>query len=182
MSEMTPTPIGRRRRTVLLAFAISAILSPAIARSLEDDPGIDPHSDADFFAENANYSDYGDPDDVNPFIEMPRLASDQCGSFLRWGGSRAWDRRWQCRADHSLHAWMAHRARSLVFSSEALAAIGVWRGPRGPPSKIRGGKKFLGYVDSLRRTAATTVCQLSSVGRHRSQFSVRSDGEFSFCN
>lgn len=181
MSEMTPTPFARRRRTVLLALAISAILSPSLARSIDDDQHSDRQSDTDFFAENANNPDYGEPDDVSPFLETPRLASDQCASFLRWGGSRAWDRRWQCRADHSLHAWMAHRARSLVLSSEAMAVIGVWRGPRGPPPKIRGRKKFLGYVFSLHRSAASTFCQLSSVARRRQQNFGRSDGEFPTC-
>ena len=182
MSEMTPTPLARRRRTVLLALAISAILSPSLTRSIDDDQHSDRQSDADFLAENANNPDYGEPDDVSPFIEYPRLASDQCASFLRWRGSRAWDRRWQCRADHSLHAWMAHRARWLVLSSEAMGAIGVWRGPRGPPLKIRGGKKFLGYNFSLHRAEPSTLCQLSAAGRHRQQSFGRSDGEYSFCH
>lgn len=162
MSETTPTPLARRRRTVLLALAISTLLSPSLARSLDDDPHTEQRSDPDFFAENANCSDYGEPDDVSPFTELPRLAADQCASFLRWGGSRAWDRRWQCRADHSLHAWMAHRARSLLLSSEAMAAIGVWRGPRGPPLTTSWGKKIFRLRFLLTPSRALDV--LSTLG------------------
>lgn len=182
MSEMTPTPLGRRRRTALLALAISAILSPTIPMALAEELHGDDHRDHDIFAENANNPDYGHPDDVSPFDQPPRPAKDQRAALLCWGGSHRRDRVRQCCADHSLHAWMAHRARSLVLSSEAMAAIGVWRGPRGPPPKIRGGKKFLGHDFSLHRSTASTFCQLSSVARHQSQISVRSDGEFSFCN
>lgn len=181
MSEMTPTPLGRRRRTILLALAISATLSPSLARSLDDDQNSDRQSDHGIFAENANNPDYGHPDDVSPFFDLPRLASNQCASFLRWRGSRAWDRRWQCRADHSLHAWLAHRARQRVLSAEGVGASNVWRGPRGPPPKIRGGKKFLGYSFSLHRAEPSTLCQLSAAGRDRQQNFGRSDGEYSFC-
>ncbi|MHC2273412.1 hypothetical protein ACVME8_000023 [Bradyrhizobium diazoefficiens] len=43
MSEMTPTPLGRRRRTVLLALAIFAILSTTVPMALTDEL----HSDQD---------------------------------------------------------------------------------------------------------------------------------------
>ncbi|MHC2293889.1 hypothetical protein ACVIJW_009759 [Bradyrhizobium barranii subsp. barranii] len=43
MSEMTPTPLGRRRRTVLLALAIFAILSTTVPMALTDEL----HSDLD---------------------------------------------------------------------------------------------------------------------------------------
>lgn len=144
MSETTPAPVARRRRAIQLALAISTIISPTLARSLEDREHNAEQGYPDSFAENANCSTWGSLGDVNTLDGDSRPAPDQraaVGAGADVVGGIVSDI--VASITRYMRGWPIERVRSYCRQKR----WGSWRvawTSRTATKKISRGKKFLG--------------------------------------